>query len=97
MPPHEPSRRGEDADRHPNDLPAIDAIGVDASRVVVSDDRDSNTPMVFLNVRGEPGDAGSMDDHRLLRTDRGRTRVITLQIEGVLAAFVWRENRTRPI
>ena len=97
MPPHEPSRRGEDADRHPNDLPAIDAIGVDASRIVIGYDRDSDTLMVFLNGRGEPGVAVSVDDHRLLRTDRGRTRVITLQIEGVLAAFVWRENRTRPI
>lgn len=70
----------------------IDPAKLDLGQVVISYDRESDTLMLFLDGRGEPGVTVPVDDHLLLRMDRDRMRVIAVQLEGFLASVV----RDRP-
>lgn len=68
--------------------PPVSLGDLDLSAVVLSYDRESDTLMVPLHGRGEPGIRVVIDDHFLVRLDRRRERVVGFQIEGFLASVV---------
>ena len=65
---------------------------VDFDQAVLTYDYESDTLMLHLTGRGQPGISVVVDDHLYARLDRERTKVIGLQIEGFLASVA----RKRP-
>jgi hypothetical protein len=75
------------------EIPPISIDDFDFSKVSLSYDRESDTLMVHLVPRGEPGISVAIDDHLLVRLDRTRQRVLGLQIEGFLISVVRRQAK----
>ena len=72
--------------------PELRVEDIDLSRVVVSYDRESDTLMLHLRGRGQPGISVVADDGFYVRLDRDRKQILGFQIEGFLA----RVARERP-
>lgn len=70
------------------ELPPISMKEVDLSKAFLSFDRESDTLMIHLLPRGEPGITVFLDDHYAVRLDRSQKRLLGFQIEGFLIAVV---------
>jgi hypothetical protein len=65
--------------------PELRIEDIDLSRVVVSYDRESDTLMLHLRGRGQPGISVVADEDVYVRLDRDRKQVLGSQTEGFLA------------
>lgn len=70
------------------EIPPISMKDIDLSNAFLSYDRESDTLMVHLVPRGEPGITVFVDDHYAVRLDRTRKRLLGFQVEGFLIAVV---------
>lgn len=73
---------------NPATMPPISLDTLDLGKVVLSYDRESDTLMIHLHGRGQPGVSRHVTDEFMIRLGRDRQTVLDFQIEHFLSRVV---------